>query len=450
MQTRNMATIPIESVIRLQPKFESSDEEEYPNTPANNMNASRNAFLRSIMTENQKFVNKAKSHQDEEKNLTDDLKKLSLTDQSARKEKLNSKTSKSRNFSYRNLQTQQECLLIDLTQNERDSDKENSSKDLIKTKSKQTQFPIVDLTKSPQALSIIKPIQIDERRSNVKPRNVESIENKSRKIQPPIVDLTKSPQISVKTVKPVAQPSKINNASSFVSDPKFVAHFLTHTSKIQSNENHIPLPAEVWRQNNCLECTSKLNEMLENICGLSNFEKQINYKFKDKTLLLQALTHSSCLDNQFTENYENLEFNGDHQLNFLVTRQLERDNRSKTYTPGNMTQKRIILLRNSTLAWLAVEHNFHHYLRYSSHSLEKDIEKMIHAMNSKLKEMSNWNTMTKIERQRLVDYLSVKAPKALADVFEAVAAAVYFDCGEDLEILWSVYQPLMAKAFELL
>ena len=48
---------------------------------------------------------------------------------------------------------------------------------------------------------------------------------------------------------------------------------------------------------------------------LANFEKNLEYTFKDKNLLIKALTHTSSSQ----ENNEVLEFLGDSVLNLIVT-----------------------------------------------------------------------------------------------------------------------------------
>ena len=36
---------------------------------------------------------------------------------------------------------------------------------------------------------------------------------------------------------------------------------------------------------------------------------------------------------------------------------------------------------------------------------------------------------------------NVVAPKELGDVFESVAGAIFVDCGMNLDVVWSVYEP---------
>lgn len=41
------------------------------------------------------------------------------------------------------------------------------------------------------------------------------------------------------------------------------------------------------------------------------------------------------------------------------------------------------------------------------------------------------------------DSEQVEVPKALGDLFEAVAGAIYLDCGADLERVWEIYSPIL-------
>lgn len=41
------------------------------------------------------------------------------------------------------------------------------------------------------------------------------------------------------------------------------------------------------------------------------------------------------------------------------------------------------------------------------------------------------------------DFVEVEVPKVLGDLFEAVAGAVYVDCGEDVAKVWEIYLPIL-------
>ena len=54
---------------------------------------------------------------------------------------------------------------------------------------------------------------------------------------------------------------------------------------------------------------------------VDEFEKKINYKFKNKSLIDLALTHSS-FKNRKNTNYERLEFLGDRVLSLVISEHL--------------------------------------------------------------------------------------------------------------------------------
>ena len=54
---------------------------------------------------------------------------------------------------------------------------------------------------------------------------------------------------------------------------------------------------------------------------VDEFEKKINYKFKNKSLINLALTHSS-FKNKKNKNYERLEFLGDRVLSLVISEDL--------------------------------------------------------------------------------------------------------------------------------
>ena len=55
---------------------------------------------------------------------------------------------------------------------------------------------------------------------------------------------------------------------------------------------------------------------------INEAEKIIGYKFRDKKLLLKALTHSSYSNEHRVESNERLEFLGDAVIEFIITERL--------------------------------------------------------------------------------------------------------------------------------
>ena len=91
--------------------------------------------------------------------------------------------------------------------------------------------------------------------------------------------------------------------------------------------------------------------------GLLNTLPGLSYCFNDERLLAQALTHRSC----GSLNNERLEFLGDGLLNFVVADLLyhERPN----VPEGDLSRMRARLVRDRTLARIAVELKLGQYLR---------------------------------------------------------------------------------------
>ena len=88
---------------------------------------------------------------------------------------------------------------------------------------------------------------------------------------------------------------------------------------------------------------------------LKVLEKRINYKFKNKDLLKNALTHKTfAFEARIPIEYnERLELLGDSILSFVVAEELYKSNRY--FSEGELTRRRSILVINNTLAKKAEE-----------------------------------------------------------------------------------------------
>jgi ribonuclease-3 len=99
------------------------------------------------------------------------------------------------------------------------------------------------------------------------------------------------------------------------------------------------------------------------LVDLNVLQKHIGIRFNDISLLQQAFTHTSYLnenpDFPLSDN-ERLEFLGDSVLNFVTSRKLFLD--FPDLPEGELTELRISLIREETLAQLATELNLGDYL----------------------------------------------------------------------------------------
>lgn len=159
-------------------------------------------------------------------------------------------------------------------------------------------------------------------------------------------------------------------------------------------------------------------------------EGALNIKFKDRSLLVEAITHASR-PSSGVSCYQRLEFVGDAVLDHLITRHL-----FFTYTnlpPGRLTDLRAAAVNNENFARVAVKHKLHVHLRHGSSALEAQIRDFVKDVQDELSK-PGFNSFG------LGD---CKAPKVLGDIVESIAGAIFLDNGRDTSIVWRVFQPLL-------
>ena len=97
-----------------------------------------------------------------------------------------------------------------------------------------------------------------------------------------------------------------------------------------------------------------------NLSNLKNFEKEIGYTFKDKSLLVKALTHTSYAYENKTESYERLEYLGDSILEFISSKYLFKN--YENLTEGEMTKVRAFSVCEDSLYEVSQKHHFLDYV----------------------------------------------------------------------------------------
>ncbi len=131
--------------------------------------------------------------------------------------------------------------------------------------------------------------------------------------------------------------------------------------------------------------------------NLTPLEETIAYNFKNKNLLIQALTHSSfayeAAQKDISDN-QRLEFLGDSILNMVTAEYLYTQH--PTFAEGELTRLRALLVNRDNLSKKAIQLNLGQYLL-----LGKGEEKCKGRQN----------------------------PTNLSGALEAVIAAIYFDSG---------------------
>ena len=97
---------------------------------------------------------------------------------------------------------------------------------------------------------------------------------------------------------------------------------------------------------------------------LESLEKKINYNFKNKELLKNALTHKTfAFEAEMPLEFnERLEFLGDSILGFIVAEQLYKEN--KYFSEGELTRRRSTQVNNRFLAKRARELGLGNFLLF--------------------------------------------------------------------------------------
>ncbi|XP_033843843.1 endoribonuclease Dicer [Periophthalmus magnuspinnatus] len=185
--------------------------------------------------------------------------------------------------------------------------------------------------------------------------------------------------------------------------------------------------------------------LLHLISGFENFEKKINYTFQNKAYLLQAFTHASYHYNTITDCYQRLEFLGDAILDYLITKHLYEDPRQ--HSPGVLTDLRSALVNNTIFASLAVKYDYHKYFKAISPELFHVIDDFVQFQLEK-NEMQGMDSELRRSEEDEEKEEDIEVPKAMGDIFESLAGAVYMDSGMSLETVWQVYYPMMRPLIE--
>ncbi|XP_063391853.1 endoribonuclease Dcr-1 [Cydia fagiglandana] len=186
---------------------------------------------------------------------------------------------------------------------------------------------------------------------------------------------------------------------------------------------------------------SELEQMLS---GYDALERTLQYRFKDRSLLLQALTHASHQRNRLTDCYQRLEFLGDAILDYLITRHLYEDPRR--HSPGALTDLRSALVNNTIFATLAARHGFHKYFRHMSPGLNEVLTRYVRIQEENGHSISEEHYL--IHEDELEQAEDVEVPKALGDLFESIAGAIFLDSGMSLAAVWGSYERLMGAELE--
>ncbi|KAL0744505.1 hypothetical protein Bca4012_086018 [Brassica carinata] len=168
----------------------------------------------------------------------------------------------------------------------------------------------------------------------------------------------------------------------------------------------------------------------EKLVNVSYMESLLNYQFKDKSLLVEALTHGSYMIPEIPRCYQRLEFLGDSVLDYLITKHLYGE--YPNLSPGLLTDMRSASVNNECYAQVAVKSNLHKHVLHASHDLHKHISRTV----SEFERLSSVQSSFGWESE-------IAFPKVLGDVIESLAGAIHVDSGYNKEIVFASIKPLL-------
>ncbi|OAD58870.1 Endoribonuclease Dicer [Eufriesea mexicana] len=111
-----------------------------------------------------------------------------------------------------------------------------------------------------------------------------------------------------------------------------------------------------------------------------------------------------------------------------------------------LTDLRSALVNNTIFASLAVRCGFHKYFRHLSPGLSIVINRFVRIQEENGHSISEEYYL--IGEEECEEAEDVEVPKALGDVFESLAGAIYLDSGMSLDAVWSVYYAIMKNEIE--
>ncbi|XP_019854673.1 PREDICTED: endoribonuclease Dicer-like [Amphimedon queenslandica] len=184
---------------------------------------------------------------------------------------------------------------------------------------------------------------------------------------------------------------------------------------------------------------------------MSSIEKGLQYTFKNKLLLIDAMTHSSYTCDGTLKS--RLKFLGDAILDYLVTCHVHVF--QQEFSSVRVHVLKSAIFRDSCFAELAVSLNLHKCLRHNSPQLlanmtsyrERLEEKKNEELGIKFEEISMNSDEVGAESLKGDDDMT-HPPKSLRECFVSLAGAVFIDSGMNLQTVWKTFSPLLEPLFE--
>ncbi|XP_047132511.1 uncharacterized protein LOC105848862 isoform X1 [Hydra vulgaris] len=214
-----------------------------------------------------------------------------------------------------------------------------------------------------------------------------------------------------------------------------------------------------YRANYPLECAS-----FKRVEAFKSLELKLGYKFQNPTLYFNACLHHSYADVLYLNGKKNefdidaaiklgtnecLELIGDAVLDILVTKEIfSRNNISGANKSGNLSFIRSAIVNTYTFSVLATDLELHKHLIFSSYKLSQKIIDWLNVFEEMKKTGNLYNKATFNSFVAFHNNQFVEVPKELANIYEAIAGAVYLDTDGNLDEVWRVFFPFMKSLID--
>ncbi|XP_039686333.1 endoribonuclease Dicer homolog 2 isoform X2 [Medicago truncatula] len=166
----------------------------------------------------------------------------------------------------------------------------------------------------------------------------------------------------------------------------------------------------------------------DNLVNVRFLESLLKYSFRDRSLLVEALTHGSYMLPDVPRCYQRLEYLGDSVLDYLITMHLYRV--YPGMSPGQLTDMRSASVNNDCYAMSAIKVQLHKHVLHASQELHKHIVATLDKFDDQSSSSFGWES-------------EATFPKVLGDIIESLAGAIFVDSGYDKEAVWKSIRPLL-------
>ncbi|XP_058762785.1 endoribonuclease Dicer homolog 2-like isoform X2 [Vicia villosa] len=173
----------------------------------------------------------------------------------------------------------------------------------------------------------------------------------------------------------------------------------------------------------------QLNACPDNIVNVRFLESLLKYSFRDRSLLVEAMTHGSYMLPDVPRCYQRLEYLGDSVLDYLITMHLYKE--YPGMSPGQLTDMRSASVNNDCYAMSAIKVQLHKHVLHASQELHKHIVATLDKFDQQSSSSTfGWES-------------EASFPKVLGDIIESLAGAILVDSGYNKEVVWRSIRPLL-------